>query len=931
MDSISRISSQWSKVASTAVAWLGEERVLVGQGQFVMVVQGGTVLDRCQVLRRAVVHSLEKVVMKDRWVVRGGKSLAVVNVIQEERVEVVIEEIEVSDWIIASAIDEERLLVLTAHNKLLTLSLDNLTLTQCKEVEESDSCILYSGLLLPEKKLVMSGTVWGRLLIWRLDTGQLMQSVGGHDGVIFSVSYWSGMLITSSDDRSSILYKCDQTFTDVQQVARLWGHTARVFRMGVCQEKRILITAGEDGKLIIWSLDSGERLNTMVTCSPVWSLAVRGSSVLAGGGDGSVTRLSLATSQRSASRLEVGLTTPKLVHSLTDRILVMGEGQLVSYDIKTKVSHSLYCNKKLSSYCLMEVRYDRLVLAGLEGLLVLADLSQPYLSNLQTRQVIPGKIFSCGVFSVGEERKIMTCDGEGRLTLLDCSGLQEQATGQLPVMRERWFTTSCSWAGYYVLGDRCGGLHLLHLSAESLTSVQSWPRLHGRHGVTQLLVDNGILWTSGRDGTVRSFKDYGSSGVEMIQSVRPGHDWVAGLVRLGTILSSLVWRGSELQLRSLSGDSLLGSTQCGGGHRSWSLVSGPDNLSVVYVKDGTVMMSPLSREEITVLLPGQHTQQINVVRAVGGLVITGSEDTTVRVFRDGHQMGVLRGHLSSIKCMDTVREPRGSLLLMTGGGRGELRLWRLATLSNEVFCLSIASHMEREVGKGKRKAWLEAQSEKMCEGETRLMCLAAEQAGDHHVTIYAACSDGALRQYIFSLTTESLELVQTGEARPHCLEQVILVGNRVVTSSTGGDISVNTKTDLIQTAEAKVHQSGVNCLEVKRETEDYWVLVTGGDDTSLVVTIYQDSKLDVVWRSDRRAGHTTQITALRLVGDLVLSAGVDQRLMVWKLSSDGKLVWQSSKVVSVADISDMDCWQQGEDLHCVLVGVGLEMLTFTKL
>ena len=195
MDFISRISSQWSKVASTAVAWLGEERVLVGQGQFVMVVQGGTVLDRCQVLRRAVVHSLEKVVMKDRWVVRGGKSLAVVNVIQEERVEVVIEEIEVSDWIIASAIDEERLLVLTAHNKLLTLSLDNLTLTQCKEVEESDSCILYSGLLLPEKKLVMSGTVWGRLLIWRLDTGQLMQSVGGHDGVIFSVSYWSGMLL----------------------------------------------------------------------------------------------------------------------------------------------------------------------------------------------------------------------------------------------------------------------------------------------------------------------------------------------------------------------------------------------------------------------------------------------------------------------------------------------------------------------------------------------------------------------------------------------------------------------------------------------------------------------------------------------------------------------------------------------------------------
>ena len=61
-------------MASTAVAWLDETRVLVGQGQFVMLVDGrsGGLVTRCRVLRAAVVHSLENIPGEDSWVVRGG-------------------------------------------------------------------------------------------------------------------------------------------------------------------------------------------------------------------------------------------------------------------------------------------------------------------------------------------------------------------------------------------------------------------------------------------------------------------------------------------------------------------------------------------------------------------------------------------------------------------------------------------------------------------------------------------------------------------------------------------------------------------------------------------------------------------------------------------------------------------------------------------
>ena len=925
-------------MASTAVAWLDETRVLVGQGQFVMLVDGksGGLVTRCRVLRAAVVHSLENIPGEDMWVVRGGKSVAVIRVRQNERLEVEVDEAVMSDWIIASAVEGDRLLLLTAHNKLLSCSLQSPS--QCQEERELEAgpCILYSGLVLPRERLVMSGTVWGRLLICNLDTGLLLHSVAGHDGVIFSVSFWSGVLVTSSDDRSSILYTCNESFTEVVQVARLWGHTARVFRLGVSEERRTLVSAGEDGRLVSWSLDTGARLDTVQTSAPVWSLAVRGSSILAGGGDGSVTKLDLGANVSCAVRLEVGLSSPRLVRSLPDRVLVLGEGQLVSYSLTSSQSQLLYSNEDLSSYCLLEVSGDRLVLAGLDGLLVTAGLSGSELTDLQSRRVTGGKIFSCGLFGAGSERTVVTCDGAGRLTVLD-SLLQTRAVGELPPMRERWFTASCSWASYYVLGDRSGGLHLYRLSADQLSSVQSWPRLHGRHGVTQVMVDNEILFTSGRDGTVRSFRASEDGGVELIQSVRPGHDWVGGVVRTGGVLSSLLWRGSELQLRSLAGDILLGSAHCGGGHRSWALLSpGTDSLSVVYIKDGSVMTSSLSRGHTTVILPGHHTQQVNVVRAVGDLVITGSEDTTVRLFREGRQVGVLRGHLSSVKCLEIVKGPlsSSSLHLLSGGGRGELRLWRLARVGGGVFCRSAASHMVREGGKGRRKAWQEAQSERKCEGETRLMSVAAQQTGEEDpVKVYAACSDGSLRQYSCSLGEERLQLDQTGEARPHCLQQVRLVGGRVVTSSTGGDLTVWATAGLSVVVETRAHQSGVNCLEVRREAEDCWLLVTGGDDTSLAITRYQDNRLDVVWRSDSRAGHTTQVTGLRMVGDLVMSAGVDQRLIVWRLSSerDKELSWHSSKVLGVADISDMDCWQEEEQLHCVVVGVGWEKLVFTKL
>ena len=957
------IVSRWSKVATTAVAWADETRALVGSGQHVLLVDvlTGQLEARVQVFRAAVVHSLENIREGDMWVVRGGKSLAVISV--REEVEVVVEEIQTDDWIIASAVeekegeeeeDQDQVLVLTAHNKVLRCGLQSAARTSQTVMEpESGPCILYSGLILPSHRLVMSGTVWGRLLVWSLTSGQVLHSLAGHDGVIFSVNHSRDTLATSSDDRSVILYQVSPAFSEVRQVRRLWAHTGRVFRVLVSPDLPLVLTAGEDGRLITWS-QTGAQLETLETGCPVWSLAGRASSVLVGAADGSLTGLSLTTDQgegegrRSAERLECGLTSPRTVLSLEEggrgRVLVQGDGRLVSYDLTSSTARTLYSNPDLATYCLLALSGDHLVMAGLEGLVVSAGLQQDQLTNIKTRRVMEGKIFSCGVFSVGGETRAVVCDGEGRLTVLDTE-LTSLAQGELPAMRERWFTASCGWGPYYVLGDRTGGLHLLQLSGAQLSSVQTWPRLHGRHGVTQVLVDPGdpdLLWSSGRDGTVRCFSlKSDRRTVSLVGSVRPGLDWVGGLVSwTGGQLAVLLWRGAELQLRTLGGDGLLGSAQCGGGHRSWGLLTGSG--SVVYIKEGSVLVSPLCRGDSRVIVAGHHTQQVNVVRAVLDLVITGSEDTTVRVWREGSQLAVIRGHLSSVKCIKARLEPAGSVLLVTGGGRGELRLWRLVVVRGQVFCSAVARHTVRQDQKGRKKAWKAAQSCRPSEGETRLMSVDtedSEDSEDSEVTVWAACSDGALREYSYSESQAGgrLELGREGEeVSSHCLQEVRTLGpGRLVTTDTGGQLTVWSRADLSVTGQVRPHQSGVNCLELRRDSHHSWLVVTGGDDTSLVVTRYQElqdlqdqgrTQLDIIWRSDSGAGHTTQLTGLRLVGDLLVSAGVDQRLVVWSLARGGGLTWLASKCVSVADISGLDCWQEGGRLHCVLAGVGLEIL-----
>lgn len=137
------------------------------------------------------------------------------------------------------------------------------------------------------------------------------------------------------------------------------------------------------------------------------------------------------------------------------------------------------------------------------------------------------------------------------------------------------------------------------------------------------------------------------------------------------------------------------------------------------------------------------------------------------------------------------------------------------------------------------------------------------------------------------------------------------------------------------------HSCGVNSLHIQELPEGQFLVASGSDDGSIHVCLLEvtrgDDKaepgtclhiLEHVARPCTHAAHVTGIRVLR--PDLVLSASVDQRLTLWRLSWDS-LEELSTTFFHVPDLAELDCWEVAEAggerrWYCVLCGQGLELL-----
>ena len=67
--------------------------------------------------------------------------------------------------------------------------------------------MLYSGDMTEE--IVVAGTVFRLVLIWQIESGQVLRKLEGHTGVIFDVVHCNdGSVASVSDDRTVRFWPC---------------------------------------------------------------------------------------------------------------------------------------------------------------------------------------------------------------------------------------------------------------------------------------------------------------------------------------------------------------------------------------------------------------------------------------------------------------------------------------------------------------------------------------------------------------------------------------------------------------------------------------------------------------------------------------------------------------------------------------------------
>ena len=173
------------------------------------------------------------------------------------------------------------------------------------------------------------------------------------------------------------------------------------------------------------------------------------------------------------------------------------------------------------------------------------------------------------------------------------------------------------------------------------------------------------------------------------------------------------------------------------------------------------------------------------------------------------------------------------------------------------------------------------------------------------ILLFAGYSDGFVRLLHFDKEWKLLDEQEQGR----CLLKTcaIKVDEQTWFLSAGTDGLIVfwqvKESKLVEVARAKVHQSGVNALDAVYSNGQV-IAVSGGDDNSMSMTLLAISDGCVsVWRYE--TGHSSIITGIKILGDVVLSTGIDQRLKLWKIQN-GELNERKRYKTCVADISDMD-------------------------
>ncbi|EAW06476.1 tRNA (34-2'-O)-methyltransferase regulator RTT10 [Aspergillus clavatus NRRL 1] len=568
---------------------------------------------------------------------------------------------------------------------------------------------------------------------------------------------------------------------------------------------------------------------------------------------------------------------------------------------------------------------------------------------------------------------------------------------------------SCaSWIDhqYLALGIKSGAL-LVYKVAEmggSLEPILCTLRIHGREGVnaitqfSTMFGEAGSLpdyfMTCGRDGDycIHELADEGGSEVRIrtIHRSSPAVSFNVEGFYIDPLSKDFILYGfqsTEFILWNETAHSELARVDCGGARRMWAFhpsneTSGAGLLLWVQSGFNALQIQPNVNRTIRAGGHGREIKTMEVAHSTserGTLIATGAEDTHLRIFAPASPhteslwasfkcLRVLRDHTAGVQQISWSTDGK---TLFSSAGFEELFVWKVRQIPSFGLATALAASSPKDDPMSELRVTsfdvLDVEEEQAKGGF--LLCLAlsnstikifhySSSVDEGHFTLLArgTYTSNCLTQARFLVTSSSIGLI-TASTDGHFtlwhLNPVLEPFYSMASSSVHlrqplETLSINPSSITCENR-YQIHSNSIKSLEMARISADTSLILAGGDDNALTVSVLTvdftntdaGSHVCTVTIPDAHAASVTTIKILKqqqLDGEgkaqiFFASSGNDHQVKVWcaevdvpQSGSDGvkvkNLVDQYS---GVADISSLDLITDESGMQLLVCGVGMEL------
>ncbi|CAK9440028.1 uncharacterized protein LODBEIA_P41280 [Lodderomyces beijingensis] len=970
----------------TALRIFGENHILVGYGPILHIYkleqnlhhdQKMELIFSRQVFKRSKIHSISVNLHTKLVVLSGAKSFASFNF--DDLPHAQFKERGIHEWIItSSSLDDGTIILLNAYNMVYQIGTDGKTLEN--KIHCGEKSILYSGSInhtASGKVVVAAGTVMNGVILWDLNSREILHRLVDHEGSIFGVKMDpSGRYIIScSDDRSIKLYE----FESGHLIASGWGHGSRIWGLEfyrVSDDDHLeIMSIGEDCTMRMWRFHSGDESLTEIKCienchkgKHVWSgdvLAQLGVCVT-GGADGRVRLHDLKSENHETRQITLSemSTSVNIQFKKSDFIrdyfelskksskflvCLTSNGHVVVYDYKTSAFEHLGFYQALNGFGIVHGFEDisTVVVSSRTGDLLcitfnhdgvplhhkwIANSQEMKITNMLTSSPCAGKYF---VLLESPNPQIpfickeFSSFGEGDFNLVQILHVPKPTMGNFSVT-----AMTIDARGWLILASK--KMSLVVVDIHNLSRCLSLRKIAPGDTVSSVsVIDTGDNFMDAlilaRDGTYLIAR-FSAEHTGFAFTIPQENKLTRGFIEGGYLdqqkqLILYGFKSSYFYLWNETKQVEIFSEHCGGnGHRHFHFqrTTREERFSFVYsFKSDVYICSHLSRFGnvnhglIHGGVQGREIRDLSIQRRVlddnSRLLVSSAEDSTILLSKL-----YPNGEVDGIWSMNNHISGMQKVEFLNND-------YILSSAANEEFFIWQLSWFQN-VPTIREIARLKSDQEVP---DLRVMDFDAVEHPDS-IFIVTVFSDSQIKLWNFDKSKKTFQLINQWCYSTCCILncQILEIGDGeelkrcLMIGTTDGFVTTWNITDPthaeLQSTE-QLHHSGVKatCL-IPGDNTTY--LVTGGDDNVLALSkINEDLTITPLTHEINAASATiTSIAPVSRKRSEFVVVSVDQIVRVWSLQ-DEKLVCHTAKYTTVADTG---CCDVVDDL-LVVGGSGL--------